>query len=158
MKSYITIKCTVTGIKFTPGRYLCKNNIELQNRFAEHIAKLIQQDLVRTIETQRYSSRWAPLSPSYLEYKKANGLSTKIWKASGNMVSSIYKIRRRSTILIGVSNSRKYPNSNQTLAEVAKRLEYGTEKVPARPLFRPIYSNYRKNIRTYWNKFLKTNS
>lgn len=149
------IECNVTKFRFTPAKTLCRGYEEYQPEFADYLAKLIQADLIKTIENQSYKSKWKPLSPSYLEYKKRKGLSSKIWKASGNMVSSIYKINKKNKILIGVTASRKYPNSKRTLYEVARTLEYGTSTVPARPLFRPVINKYYKNMRRYWNKFLK---
>lgn len=153
-----SIKCTVTGFEFTPAKTICRGQEELQPQFADYIARCIHSDIVKAIETQSRRSKWKPLSPSYLSYKRRKGLSTKIWKSSGNMVSSIYKINRGNRILIGVTDKRKYPNSDITLREVAVYLEYGTPRMPARPLFRPIFSKYYKNMRGYWNKFLKDQS
>ena len=151
-----SIYINVIDTEFTPGKKLCKGKEHLQPLFADYIAKLMVDDLVKAIDKQRFNSKWKPLSPSYLEWKKKNNLSTKIWKATGNMQSSIYKINRKDKVLVGVTSKRKYPNTNSDLLTVAKRLEFGTSKSPARPLFRPIYNNYSKHIDRYWKRFLKT--
>lgn len=154
---YKSIYVNVLDKTFTPGKLTCKGKFEeYQPEFADYIAGLIQKDLVDTIETQSLSSKWKPLSPSYIASKKKRGLHTEIWKATGNMESSIYKINRKDRVLIGVTGARKYPGTNNTLLEVARYLEYGTSKMPARPLFRPIVDKYTKNVAKYWRKFLKS--
>ena len=154
---YKSIYVNVLDKTFTPGKLTCKGNFEeYQPEFADYIAGLIQKDLVKAIETQSLSSKWKPLSPSYLAHKKKKGLSTKIWKATGNMEDSIYKINRKDKVLVGVTGARRYPGTNRTLLEVARDLEYGTSKVPSRPLFRPIVEKYTKNVSRYWRKFLKS--
>lgn len=152
---YKSIRINVIDFEYIPGKLLCKGDIALQNEFAEYVSELIRKDLVNTIESQSRSSKWAPLSTRYLDHKKSSGLSTKTWKATGNMVESIYLINKKDKILIGVTSSRKYPNSNQTLLEVARYLEYGTSRIPARPLFRPIVSNYYRNTSKHWSNFMK---
>lgn len=152
-----SVYVNVLDRSFTPGKLACRGKFEeYQPEFADHIASLIQKDIVDAIENQTLESKWKPLSPNYLDKKKKSGLSTKIWKATGNMQDSIYKINRKNKVLVGVTGSRKYPGTNRTLLQVARELEYGTSKIPARPLFRPIVDKYTKNIGWYWRKFLKS--
>lgn len=152
-----SIYVNVIDQSFTPGKLLCKGEFEeYQPEFADYLAGLIQKDIIKAIDDQSLSSKWKPLSPNYVQYKKEHGLSTKTWEATKNMHDSIYKINRKNKVLIGVSSRRTYPDSDATLLEVARWLEYGTSKSPSRPLFRPIVSKYTKNVRKYWKQFLKS--
>lgn len=154
---YKKIYVNVIDKHFTPGRHLCSGEYsQYQPEFADYVANLIKNDIVEAIEKQSYKSKWKPLSPNYLEYKRQAGLSTKIWKATGTLESSIYKLNRKDKIWVGVTANRKYPGTQLSMLDMAKKLEFGTSKVPARPLFRLVVNKYTRHMRKYWTEFKKS--
>lgn len=153
---YKSIYVNVIDHKFTPGRHLCSGEYaSYQPEFADYVADKIKDDIIKAIESQKYSSKWAPLSPKYEEYKRKSGLSTKIWKATGTLESSIYKLNKKDKIWIGVTSHRRYPGTSLTMLDMARQLEFGTSKMPSRPLFRLVVNNYTRHIRRHWTEFKK---
>jgi hypothetical protein len=150
----ISIKLTITDIEFTPGKQLVKMYPQFADDFAKYIAELMKQELVKAIEKQRYSSKWAPLSFSYMRYKKLHGLSLNVWEAHGILKDSIIARKQNGHYVIGIDETKRYKNGPK-VAQVAKWMEYGTSTMPARPLFRPVITYIRKNMGRYWRKFLK---
>lgn len=129
----------------------------LLSDFAWFIAQTYQQEVIRAIRTQRYKDKWVPLSPGYLEWKKKNNMSLHIWEATGFLKNSIevnYDDRYHRFI-VGPSPRTRYPGSSMTVLKVSRYMEYGTSKMPARPLFGPIQVYISKNIRRYWDKYLR---
>ena len=128
---------------------------DLQEEFAKYMAKVLRNEFKKAIDKQRYRRKWPPLSITYLRYKEKHHLSLKMWKATGLLQKSIVYRKRNGYYLVGIDPYKRYRNGPKVL-EIAKCLEYGTTRMPARPLFRPIFEYTRKHIRTYWNKFLKS--
>lgn len=155
---FTTLIVNVTDTKFIPGKVLSTNidHPELQPLFAEYLAYRLKNDLVRYIKTQRYAKKgkWVPLKYEYVQYKKRKGLSTNTWEATSRLVESLTVTKRGSTIYVGISKSKMYPESQVKVIQVARWLEYGTDRIPPRPLFRPIIRIYRKNVKRYWKDFM----
>jgi len=120
------------------------------------MAFVMQKELQRAIDEQRYIKNWPPLSVQYYEYKKKKGLSLKIWEATGLLVDSITYWRSNDRWVVGIPRKVKYPGTNFPVYKVAKMMEYGTEKMPARKLFYPLYLYLRKHIRVFWNAFIES--
>lgn len=151
----LSIKLDVSGDKFTPGKRLSEGYPdEYEEEFARYMAKVIRNEFKRTIDNQRYSYKWAPLSVPYLRYKKRHNLSLKTWEATGILHKSIVFRKRNGYYLVGIDPYKRYKNGAKVL-DIAKVLEYGSNNCPARPLFRPIFTYVRKNIGRYWKKFLR---
>jgi hypothetical protein len=116
------------------------------------MAREISRIIVKAINDQRYSSRWKPLTHEYLEYKKKSGLSTKIWEASSKLKLSVgYDIESES-VVVGVNDSTYYENG-QSVLEVSRWMEYGTRRMPSRPLFRPVIRYVRSNISYFYKRY-----
>lgn len=152
------LKIPVIKKRYYPLRSKMKtDNIpnNVQEEFAYYLAEEMKNYLKRVIKYQKYKRYWKPLNPDYLKWKKKKGLSTNIWEASGILVNSITVRKYKDHYIIGPSKNKKYPNSDLSIYEVARMMEYGTENMPARPLFRRVLIYMRKNVDRYYKKFLK---
>lgn len=153
------IKIQVDDYKnWAPGSRLATRGGEdyrsLLTAFSKKIADLYVEELVRAINTQRYKSRWEPLTPEYLEYKRSHGLSTNIWEATSLLKDSITVYRSGNSFVVGVNRTLRYPGSKVLVYKVVRWMEYGTSRMPARPLFMPVKRRLEKNMRKYWEEFL----
>lgn len=146
---------------WAPGSRLARRGStdysSLLTAFSRFIADLYVEELVDAINSQRYKSQWEPLTESYLEYKKANGLSTNIWEATSLLKESITFYKSGNSYVVGVNRSLKYPGSNVPVYKVIRWMEYGTSRMPARPLFGPVKRRLEKNMRMLWEEFLIRN-
>lgn len=155
-----SIKISITNAEFSPAKRVAKaqGKSELQPEFCEYVAHRLYNDILDYIDNQHYakSGKWAPLSISYLKYKRKHHLSDKIWVATGHLKNSIY-VRKSGghTYTVGISPTKKYPGTTVKVIDVAKWMEYGTRRMPPRPLFRPITTMYRNNVSRYWDDFNK---
>lgn len=152
MSIYIQISQT----QWRPGIRIAKQEDmeKLLGKFARYIATVYSKMLKDAIDSQRYKSSWEPLSPEYLAWKKSNGLSDHIWEASSLVKDNIGVWRSNDKYVVGVKRDVKYPGSNIQAYKVIRMLEFGTERMPARPLFMPIQRYISAHIRKYWDDFL----
>lgn len=127
----------------------------LLSKFAKKIALIYADEVVKAIESQRYKHKWEPLSEDYLEYKKRNGLSTNIWEATSLVHDSIGVWRSNDRYVVGIKRDVKYPESNVPAYRVIRMIEFGTSKMPARPLFMPVKRLINSRLRGYWREFLE---
>lgn len=120
----------------------------------------LAQEYVRlvklSIDQQRYRARWKDLTPGYLEYKRKHGLSLNIWEATGELKKSLKVMSPNGrTIVIGFDKRRTHKGSSAKLYKLARWLEYGTLRIPPRPLFRMVYIYMSSNINYFWSKYQK---
>lgn len=148
--------------KWKPASRLAKTtssgDVDLESyldSFAKYMANIVKEEIVKAINSQRYASKWAPLSIPYVKGKKKKNLSPKVWEATSLLKDSIKAYRYRNSWVVGIPKDRRYPGTRVRVYQVAKFMEYGTTRMPPRPLFRPIYRYLQKNIRRYWEKFLR---
>lgn len=149
------------GRKWRPGTVMIPRDFpDLKNHmdnFAEYMAELYSDKVIEAINTQKYVDRWEPLSIPYLEYKKRKNLSVKIWERTSLLKNSITYWEEGSKWVVGVSKMLRYPGTDIKVYRIVRYLEYGTEKMPARPLFRPVQRSLSKDIRRYWKYYMKEN-
>lgn len=126
----------------------------LLEEFSRYLANEMKNLIKERIDVQYRYLRWDPLSPGYLEFKKRHGLSEDIWKATGRLYDSIEAYPFGGTIIVGINPSAHYDNGTNVLF-VAKCMEFGTDKMPARPLFAPTVRYMRRHIREYFESFLR---
>ena len=123
--------------------------------FQLYLAKEYTRLVKLSIDQQRYRARWKDLTPGYLEYKRKHGLSLNIWEATGELKNSL-KVsapKGKKTIVIGFDKRRNHKGSSAKLWKIAKWLEYGTFRMPPRPLFRMVYLYMSSNINYFWSKY-----
>ena len=149
MSMYIRIN--VTDSTWQPGLRLFKKNPQMNDKvlgqFAHFIAEIYKRMIVDVIENQRYKGKWAPLSPRYAQWKKDHGLDTRIWVASGLLKDSIAVYRSNDAWVVGINPKKVYPGTQTRVLDVCRHLEFGTSRMPARPLFRPVRNYISKNTK-----------
>lgn len=99
---------------------------------------------------------WTPLSDTTIRLK--NGNST-IYVDTGELRDGLVVRRIKSasngcTVFVGGS-PWKHHSSGLTMCELTIFLEYGTSKMPARPLIRPTYEEVQDIIKQYWTDLFK---
>lgn len=129
-----------------------KSMLDFHRYIADEYCRLVKL----SIDKQRFRSKWADLSPGYLAYKRSAGLSTNIWVATGELRDSI-KVTYKSTgnMVVGFDKKRIHKGTKIKLYKLAYYLEYGTLRIPPRPLFRLVYQYMRKHITEFYNRYLK---
>lgn len=155
---YTSIKLNVTSSEFIPAKNLSKGHpMSIQEEFAEFLANEIKNKIISDIDTQKRRSKWKPLSFSYLQEKMIKRLSTNTWEATGVLKKSISVTKVNNSYVVGIDPSLRYKDSGLSVLLVARKLEYGTAKVPSRPLFRPTFNNYRVYSSKLYEDFIKKN-
>lgn len=150
----LSVRIDAINLKFNPGVNMSAGlQKQYLDNFATYLSNVIKNELVRAIDTQRFNYKWRPLSVEYLEYKKSHGLSTKVWEATGLLKDSLQVYRDGKCIVVGVDRKKKY-NNGELVYKVIHDMEYGTSRIPPRPLFRPLVSFIRKHVRKYWEDYL----
>lgn len=100
--------------------------------------------------------RWQPLSEHTIELK---GGSTTIYVDTGFLVNNlkVRKVRAPSngvTFFIGADAWTTTP-SGEKFSDLMIWLEYGTDKMPARPLIRPSWEEVMPIIQQHWRELLE---
>lgn len=111
----------------------------------EEIAKAFIEQIKLCITSQKIST-WQPLSPKYLAYKRRKGLSLKMWESTKFLKESLTYSINGDVITIGWSTSLIHPKSKYPVYKIAKSLEYGTDVIPPRPLFREVLKTFQELI------------
>ena len=87
-------------------------------------------------------SSWAPLSAEWAAVK-GHG---KPWYHTTRLEKAIEYEINDAGVRVGVLKHETYPETGSTVAIVGASLEYGTSKIPARPLFRPVFEEQVEDI------------
>ena len=100
---------------------------------------------------------WVPLSDKTVELK---GGSTTIYVETGTLLNSfsVRKVKSKvtgSTFFIGASPWKRHAPSGAKLSDLMIWLEYGTDKIPARPLIRPTYNEVKEILKDHWTTLFK---
>lgn len=84
---------------------------------------------------------WPKLSDQYLEYKRRQGLSTKILVATSTLFQSITSQVYANYSFAGVFRKNKAANG-EFVSDIAKIMEYGSIKrgIPPRKLWKPVFT------------------
>ena len=131
-----------------------KSMLEFHRYIAEEYCRMVKSAITK----QRFKSKWADLSPGYLNYKRTHGLSTNIWEATGELRDSLrVTYKTRTKIVVGFDRRKTHSGTKLKLYKLAYYLEYGTLRSPPRPLFRLVYQYMRKHITDFYERFMKIN-
>jgi len=113
----------------------------LDQRLAEEFA----DDLKATIERQIIT--WVPLSKPYATRKRMLGLDPRILIAKGTYVRSIRPEKQLDgSWQVAVPNTPLKVGSKYTLQDLARWLEFGTKRMPARPHWRPTTNLWKTKV------------
>jgi len=113
------------------------------------IAEELRDDIIENIERQNFTH--TILSEKYLAQKKKKGLDERILIASKQYLDS-FLVQRIQTSKDGVIyvvtvKDEVHPDSELTYRKLARIHEFGTQKIPARPHWRPTWSKFLRGIR-----------
>lgn len=111
----------------------------------DQFGQQFRDDLVERIESQRF--RHAPLSPGYVEAKRRAGLDPRILIATHEYLDSIEvsPLTDGSGVRVGVGG--RTHSGGIPMRQLARMLEFGTIRMPARPHWRPLASIYKRRAR-----------
>lgn len=97
---------------------------------------------------------WTPLAQRTIELK--GGDSTIMIETgtlrNGLSVRHIKSSASGSTIFVGASPWKRHSPSGEKLDTIMIWLEYGTDKMPPRPLIRPTIEEVEDEIKTHWKE------
>lgn len=118
--------------------------------------KLILDTLVGHIAKQDLP--WVPLSPTTVRIKR--GKDT-VYVDTGYLKNNLSVRRIKSakdsyTIFIGASPWKRHKPSGRKFSDILIWLEYGTSKIPPRPLIRPTWRELEPIIRSHWSEVVKS--
>ena len=111
--------------------------------FAESVA----EDVKKTVEEQKL--KWAPLSPEYLKHKKDKGLDERILIATRDYLDNGIGVYKKDNYVVVGPLPGKHKDSDLSYQDLAMFLEYGTENMPARPLWRPLRAEAKEKIKSF---------
>ena len=115
---------------------------------AETIGGMLETALVDKIQSGNIEG--PPLSKSWAEHK---GHSNP-WYYTGRLEGDIKYEVEDGKVNVGIIDAGSYRNG-ENVATVAKKLEYGSGKIPARPLFRPVADDEMKNVEKEASTFVR---
>ncbi|QQO97567.1 hypothetical protein Molly3_80 [Maribacter phage Molly_3] len=128
---------------------LANLNEEFVEENIKAFAEMFYNRLMLHIENQDLG--WRPLSTDYLEWKRSEGKSTKIWVKDGVLQKEIklMRITDENLWFVGIDGTATYPDSDIPVSMIAAVMEYGSPSkgIPARPLFRPSRQEVIKEIK-----------
>lgn len=126
--------------KSIPPHFITAFKKEAQLRASKLIRELAEdlaEEAKDIILEQRYN--WESLSSGYLAYKLRVGLDPRILIATGEYVDEgIGHYEKDGIIFVGPMPGIHEP-SGVPYVKLARWFEYGTETMPARPLWGPLY-------------------
>lgn len=119
-----------------------------QKRTAERIKKDIRRHIRE--DGASLGVYWPALTKKTQKFKSSAGFSskaTKRWQFTGLLYNNIIIQSNRGNTVVTVRPNIKNQRTGgkATLAKIAMMLEYGTSKMPPRPLFKPVHKEYQKN-------------
>lgn len=153
MGNVIQIRCNVTNQTFSIGSKADYVDPKLRSKFAKYLASEITILVVKAINDQRYRVKWVPLNPRYYNWKREHKLSLNTWEATGYLKSKVSFDLEGPILDVGIDEYARYKDGTSVL-RVAQWLEFGTKRMPERPLFRPIIRYVRSNVRYFYSKFM----
>ena len=104
------------------------------SKFEDYLASLYVVRVKEAITFNLYGMYWKKLNPKYEEYKLSRGYSLNQWEATEALKEHL---KVKSNRVIGFDNRLKH-YSHMRYRDLARILEYGNFRVPARPLFRYV--------------------
>ena len=153
--SDMTLK--MTGDWNRAGVYLQNLAVKLKPAFEGQLyedGELVLQTMRGHIESQDLS--WTPLAERTVELK---GGDTTIYVETGALkdgltVRRIKSSVKGSTIFIGASPWKRH-DGGMKMSDLMIWLEYGTDKIPPRPLVQPTIEEVEKTIKDNWKDLMR---
>lgn len=147
----------LTGDWNRAGVYLKNLAIKLKPTFEAQLwedGKLVLETMRGHIDSQDLN--WTPLSDRTIELK---GGDTTIYVETGQLrngltVRRIKSTVKGSTLFIGASPWKRH-EGGMKMSDLMIWLEYGTDKIPPRPLVQPTIEEVEKILKEHWKELMK---
>lgn len=99
---------------------------------------------------------WPPLADHTVQLK---GGSETVYVESGYLRDSLeVRVIRSSqdglALFVGASSWKHHPESGEKLSDLMIWLEYGTDRIPPRPLIRPSWEEVEPIIKQHWQELI----
>lgn len=148
---------TLTGDWNKAGIYLQNLAVRLQPAFSAQLyedGQMILDKMQGHIQSQDLG--WTPLSERTIELK---GGDDTIYVETGALMNGLVVRRvkssvKGSTIYVGASPWKRHPNGMK-MSDLMVWLEYGTDKIPPRPLVRPTFEEVQDILKDNWKELMK---
>ena len=148
---------TLTGDWNKAGICLKNLSVKLKPAFEAQLyedGEFVLEKMRGHIDSQDLS--WTPLSERTIELK---GGDTTIYVETGSLRNGLVVRRIKSsvsgsTVFIGAS-PWKHHEGGMKMSELMIWLEYGTDKIPPRPLVQPTFEEVRDIIKNNWVNLMK---
>ena len=148
---------TLTGDWNKAGIVLKNLSVKLKPAFEAQLyedGEFVLEKMRGHIDSQDLS--WTPLSERTIELK---GGDTTIYVETGELRNglSVRRIKssvKGSTIFVGASPWKSH-EGGMKMSELMIWLEYGTDKLPPRPLVRPTFEEVKDLLQKSWEELFK---
>lgn len=139
------------------GIYLRNLAVKLRPAFEAQLyedGQLILDTIKGHIDAQDLN--WTPLSERTIELK---GGDDTIYVETGELydgltVRRIKSATKGSTIFVGASPWKRHKNGMK-MSDLMIWLEYGTDKIPPRPIIRPTHEEVQKVLQQHWKELFE---
>ena len=148
---------TLTGDWNKAGVYLRNLAVKLKPSFEAQLwedGQFVLQKIQEHIDNQDLN--WTPLADRTIELK---GGDDTIYVETGQLrdgltVRRIKSSVKGSTLFIGASPWKKH-DSGMSMSDLMIWLEYGTDKIPPRPLIEPTIEEVEDILKEHWEDLMK---
>ena len=152
-----SMKLEMTGDWNRAGLYMRNLAVKLKPAFEAQLwedGQMVLEKMRGHIDSQDLS--WTPLAERTVELKGGDDtiyVETGALK-NGLTVRRIKSSARGSTIFIGASPWKRH-EGGMKMSELMIWLEYGTDKIPPRPLVRPTIEEVEDIIKSHWKELFQ---
>ena len=153
----MSLNLELTGDWNRAGIYMRNLAVKLKPAFEAQIyedGEFVLEIMRDHIDSQDLS--WTPLAERTVELK---GGDTTIYVETGQLrngltVRRIKSSVKGSTVFIGASPWKRH-ESGMKMSELMIWLEYGTDKLPPRPLVQPTFEEVKDLLQDHWEDLMK---
>lgn len=148
---------TLTGDWNRAGVYMKNLAVKLKPSFEAQLyedGQFVLEKMREHIDNQDLN--WTPLAERTIELKGGDGtiyVETGALR-DGLVVRRIKSTTKGSTIFVGASPWKRHP-SGMKMSDLMIWLEYGTDKIPPRPLVEPTIEEVKDLLKTHWEDLMK---
>lgn len=152
-----SMKLEMTGDWNRAGLYMRNLAVKLKPAFEAQLwedGQMVLEKMRGHIDSQDLS--WTPLAERTVELKGGDDtiyVETGALK-NGLTVRRIKSSSRGSTIFIGASPWKRH-EGGMKMSDLMIWLEYGTDKIPPRPLVRPTIEEVEDIIKSHWKELFQ---
>jgi len=137
----IEVKISYSGEN--PERWLKRVSAVLETELPPVLANRFKDMVVTNIETNKFDFK---LSKAWSDVKRMKGWSDLPFVAEGYYKSKIAVASRKGNFEVGFPEGLKHPRSGKDFLELANMLEFGRDRLPARPLWRESTRVFIENL------------